>query len=61
MDREPEIRRDLAPAQGENRLGGETFTVIETHYGTSEYSGKRIVTARTESRNVPFGSDRKIS
>jgi hypothetical protein len=61
MDREPEQRRDLAPAQGENRLGGETFTVIETYYGTSEYSGKRIVTARTECRNVPFGSDRKIS
>lgn len=58
MDREPEHRRDLAYSYGENRLGGEVFTVIETHYGTSEWSGKRIVTGRTETRGVPFGSDR---
>jgi hypothetical protein len=51
MDREPEKRRDLEPAGGENKLGGERFTVIETHYGTSEWSGKRFVTARTEQRN----------
>lgn len=55
MDREPEKRRDLEPAQpAPNPLGGELFTVITKHYGTSTYNGTRIVVQRTEDRHQPF-------
>lgn len=54
MDRELVNRRDLERAQpAANILGGETFTVIETVYGTN-WQGKRIATHRTELRNQPF-------
>lgn len=31
-EREPEKRRDLAPASGPNPMGGEVFTITEKRY-----------------------------
>lgn len=42
MDREPEQRRDLAPAQpAPNPLGGERFTVTSRHWVTG-YQGRHV-------------------
>lgn len=59
MDREPENRRDMAPAQAApNPLGGETFTVTTTSTGKDwEGKPKRIVDVR---HGVPFGSDKGV-
>ena len=53
MDREPEQRRDLAPAPGRNQMGGETFTITERRF--SKRPDGDTVEFVTVKRGVPFG------
>lgn len=53
MDREPEQRRDLEPAAGPNKMGGELFTITERKH-VRGMSGELVFVVRVE-RGVPFG------
>lgn len=56
MDREMELRRDLAmPGQQPNPMGGETFTI--TYRGPLKTVWGATVQVVQTVRNVPFGRD----
>ena len=55
MDREPEQRRDLAPAQpAPNPMGGELFVITEKRY----FSGKPLVIQVRREQMVGKNSDK---
>jgi putative heme degradation protein len=59
MDREAEPRRDLAPAGGTYKMGGETFTITRKEYGVHPWTGQWSVVHTTTERGVPFGRETK--
>lgn len=58
MNREPEERTDLAPAQdgGRNHMGGEVFTITETKY--PNVSGS-VVPVTTVHRDQTIGASQE--
>lgn len=53
-DREPEKRHDLSPVAGQNKMGGERFTIITR----TKLPGGAIF--HTEKRNQPIENSHKV-